>query len=360
MRYIEEFRDSNLAKKIISKLKKVKIKEATYMEVCGTHTVNASKFGIRQALPKNLKLISGPGCPVCVTDNRELDIAIEMLREYEITLATFGDMMRVPSSYSSLEKEKADGKNIRVIYSPIDALNLAKENPEKDFVLFGVGFETTTPMIAHTIKVASKKRIKNFYVYSVHKLIPPALKVLVKDENIKINGFLCPGHVSVIIGSNPYEFIARDYKIPCVITGFEPLDILQGILMLVIQTKEKEAKVEIQYKRGVNKEGNKVALELINDVFDKSDALWRGLGIISQSGLVIKEKYSQFDALKKFPVDPPPVKKHKGCKCGDVLKGLIMPYNCPLFKNVCNPLNPVGPCMVSSEGSCAAYYHYAS
>ena len=360
MRYIEEFRDSNLAKKIISKLKKLKIEEAIYMEVCGTHTVNASKFGIRQALPKNLKLISGPGCPVCVIDNRELDIVIEMLKKYDITLATFGDMMRVPSSYSSLEREKADGKNIRVIYSPIDALNLAIKNPEKDFVLFGVGFETTAPMIAHTIKVASKKKIKNFYVYSVHKLIPPALKALVRDENLRINGFLCPGHVSVIIGSNLYRFIAEDYKIPCVVTGFELLDILQGILMLAIQTKEKKAKVEIQYKRGVNKEGNKVALELINEVFDKSNTLWRGLGIIKNSGLIIKERYSQFDVLKKFPVEAPPIKRHKGCRCGDVLKGLILPYECQLFRNVCNPLNPVGPCMVSSEGSCAAYYHYES
>jgi len=360
LRYIEEFRDSNLAKKIISKLKKLKIEEAIYMEVCGTHTVNASKFGIRQALPKNLKLISGPGCPVCVIDNRELDIVIEMLKKYDITLATFGDMMRVPSSYSSLEREKADGKNIRVIYSPIDALNLAIKNPEKDFVLFGVGFETTAPMIAHTIKVASKKKIKNFYVYSVHKLIPPALKALVRDENLRINGFLCPGHVSVIIGSNLYRFIAEDYKIPCVVTGFELLDILQGILMLAIQTKEKKAKVEIQYKRGVNKDGNKVALELINEVFDKSDTVWRGLGMIKNSGLIIKERYSQFDVLKKFPVEAPPIKRHKGCRCGDVLKGLILPYECQLFRNVCNPLNPVGPCMVSSEGSCAAYYHYES
>ena len=360
MRYIEEFRNPDLAKKIIAKLKELNIEQAAYMEVCGTHTVNASKFGIKQALPENLRLISGPGCPVCVTDNRELDIAIGMLREHGITLVTFGDMMRVPSSYSSLEKEKANGKDIRVIYSPIDALNLAIKNPEKDFVLFGVGFETTAPMIAHTIKVASKKKIKNFYVYSVHKLIPPALKALVVDEDLRINGFLCPGHVSVIIGSNPYKFIARDYKIPCVITGFEPLDILQGILMLAKQTKEKEAKVEIQYKRGVNKEGNKVALELINDVFDKSDALWRGLGLIKNSGLVIKERYSQFDVLKKFPVEPPPIKEHKGCKCGDVLKGTTLPYDCPLFRNVCNPQNPVGPCMVSSEGSCAAYYHYES
>lgn len=360
MKYIDEFRDPNLAKKIISRLKKLKINKANYMEVCGTHTVNASKFGIRQALPEGLRLISGPGCPVCVTDNRELDIAIEMLKKYEITLTTFGDMVRVPSSYSSLEKEKANGKDIRVVYSPIDALKLAQKEPEENIVFFGVGFETTAPMIAYTIKYANEKKIQNFFVYSVHKLIPPALKVLVKDKNTRIDGFLCPGHVSVIIGSNPYKFIARDYKIPCVITGFELVDILQGILMLAKQTKEKEAKVEIQYKRGVNKEGNRVALKLIDEVFNKVDSSWRGLGLIPQSGLTIKSKYFQFDALKKFPVKPPPVKKHKGCKCGDVLKGTILPYDCPLFRKVCNPQNPVGPCMVSSEGSCAAYYHYAS
>jgi hydrogenase expression/formation protein HypD len=331
------------------------------MEVCGTHTVAISRFGIRRSVPKNLNLLSGPGCPVCVTPNEEIDWAIEITKRPDTILATFGDMMKVPGSYSSLTQEKSRGAAIKVCYSTLDALKLAQENPEKKVVFFGVGFETTTPSVAHSIIQAKNMNLKNYYVYSAHKTVPEALKALAETPELNLDGFILPGHVSSIIGSRPYEFVPKEYKLACVISGFEPLDILQSLTLLIKQVKEKSSKVENNYKRVVREEGNLKALEVMYEVFEQSDAKWRGLGVIPGSGLKIKEDYEEFDASKTFSyVEVPPVKEHKSCRCGEVLTGMISPFKCPLFAKACTPEHPVGPCMVSSEGSCAAYYRYES
>ncbi len=328
------------------------------MEVCGTHTVAIFRSGIRNILPQNISLISGPGCPVCVTPDRDIDLAIEIARKDNVIFTTFGDMMKVPGTISSLERERAMGADIRVVYSSLDALDIAIKNPQKLVVLFGIGFETTSPTIASIIISAYKENISNFLALSAHKLIPPAMKILLDSGEVKIDGFICPGHVSTIIGSKPYQFIPENYGIPCVISGFEPLDILQSILMLVQQIENNEAGVEIEYNRVVHPEGNSVALKILDEVFAVGDAEWRGLGIVPKSGLYIKDKYRQFDALSVFDISVNTYAKSEECLCGEVLRGSIIPTDCPLFGEACTPDNPVGPCMVSSEGTCSAYFRY--
>lgn len=328
------------------------------MEVCGTHTMAISRHGLRQLLPDNINLISGPGCPVCVTSANDIDRIIEIARQYEVTVFTFGDMFRVPGTESSLYNEKSDGRDIKICYSPSDALEFAKNNPDKKVIFIAIGFETTIPLTSVIIKRAYSEKIDNFYIYDTHKLIPEALEILLTDKEIKIDAFLCPGHVSAIIGSIPYDFIARDYKVPCVISGFEPIDIMKSIVMIVDQIKKGRPEVEIQYSQVVRKEGNPTAVKSIYDVFDKTDSLWRGIGNIPDSGLKLKNEYMQFDAGKNFPVKEINTREPKGCRCGDVLKGIIKPVECRLFLKKCSPENPIGPCMVSSEGSCAAYYRY--
>ncbi len=357
MKYVDEFRNKNLIKKVANEIHRVVDKSRTYnfMDVCGTHTMNIFRFGLKDILPENINLISGPGCPVCVTPNDFIDQAIAIANTKKAIIVTFGDMLRVPGSYSSLDKERSRGNLVRVVYSSTDALKLAENEPTKEVVFLGIGFETTAPTVAASILIAKNKKIKNYSVLCGHKTMPKVLEVLVKDKKVNIDGFILPGHVSTIIGSKPYEFLSKRYKKRCVITGFEPLDILQAILMLVLQ--EKPA-VEIQYKRVIIKYGNPLAREMIRKVFEETDSVWRGIGMVKDSGLKIKREYAIFDAGLKFRIAKLPTKENKGCICGDVLRGVKTPLDCKLFADVCNPENPVGACMVSSEGTCAAYYKY--
>lgn len=359
MKYIEEFRDNKLAQNLAKKIKETVGKRKTVlMEVCGTHTVAIFRSGIKSLLPENLHLLSGPGCPVCVTPNYYLDKAIAYARLKDTIIVTFGDMLRVPGSSSSLEKEKANGCDIRIVYSTIEALEIAENNPKKKVVFLAVGFETTSPTTAVVILKAKEHNLKNFFVFSGHKLIPPALETLVNTIGLRVEGFLLPGHVSTIIGSKPYEFVAEKYKVPGVIAGFEPVDILQAIYMLVKQITEGKAKIEIQYTRSVKEEGNPKAKELLDEVFWATGSNWRGIGVIPLSGYFLKDNYRQFDAEENIPVEVEVRQDKTGCICGDVLQGLKTPFECPLFAKVCTPEEPVGACMVSSEGTCAAYYKY--
>ncbi len=358
MKYLSEYRDPIQAKHVLDKINKTSTKEANLMEVCGTHTVAISKFALRQVMPESVRLISGPGCPVCVTANKDIDTIIALSQQKDVIITTFGDMIKVPGSYSSFTEEKAKGHDIRIVYSALDAIETAKSNEDKEVIFFAVGFETTAPTIAASILEAKKANIKNFSVLTVHKLVPPALKALLDLGEVSLNGFILPGHVSTIIGSKPYQFLADDYKVSGVVVGFEPLDILLGIYFLVRQIENGEAKIEVEYKRTVTPDGNKVAIEKLYNVFEPADADWRGIGIIPGSGLKLRDEFSDFDALRKFDIEVPPTKEPKGCRCGDVLRGVIYPYECPLFKRACNPETPMGPCMVSSEGACAAYYRY--
>ncbi|TLM77877.1 MAG: hydrogenase formation protein HypD [Actinobacteria bacterium] len=352
------FRDPEVAKHLvdaIAALSKIPVK---IMEVCGTHTVAIAKNGLRALMPETITLLSGPGCPVCVTANRDIDTAIELARLPGVTVTTFGDMMKVPGSYSSLAREKGDGRDVRIVYSPLDALALAQTEPDRQVVFLGVGFETTAPAIAAVIRRAAEEGVANFSVHAVHKTVPEALRALVNDPDVRVGAFILPGHVSTIIGLEPYRFLASEYGIPSVITGFEPVDVLQGVYMLVKQIEEGRADAEIAYTRGVTPEGNPAARALLDEVFEPCDADWRGIGVIPGTGLAIREKYAAFDALRRYEVTPPEPKDIPGCQCGDVLRGIVLPFDCRLFAKACTPEHPVGPCMVSSEGSCAAYYRF--
>jgi hydrogenase expression/formation protein HypD len=328
------------------------------MEVCGTHTVAIAKNGLRAVMPENVTLLSGPGCPVCVTANEDIDIAIELAKQPGVIVTTFGDMMKVPGSYSSLAKEKAAGRDVRIVYSPLDALSLAEKEPDKQVVFVGVGFETTVPLIAAAIKRAQEQGLENFSVFAAHKTVPQALEALVNDPDVEIDAFILPGHVSTIIGQEPYEFIAEKYQVPGVITGFEPVDVLQGVYMILKQLEEERAEIEIAYHRGVMPEGNPTAKALVEEVFMPVDADWRGIGVIPGTGLGIRPEYDQYNAVTRIPVTPPEPKAIKGCQCGEVLRGITLPFQCKLFGKGCTPEHPIGPCMVSSEGSCAAYYRF--
>jgi len=328
------------------------------MEFCGGHTHAIMRYGIRQLVPRTVEMRSGPGCPVCVTATADLDKAIAMAHLPGVIITTFGDMVRIPGSYSNLQQARAEGADIRVVYSSIDAVEIAKANSKKSVIFIGIGFETTAPTIAASIIKAQKEGIENFYVLSLLKLTPPVMKALLELGEVKLDGIICPGHVSVIIGSYPYEFIPKNYNVSCVISGFEPLDILLCIDKLVEQIESGQPRVEIAYRRGVKPQGNKKALELIDEVFKIDGADWRGIGIVAQSGLRIKQKYEHFDADSAFQLNLKPVKVPKGCRCGDILRGVATPPECELFGKVCAPEKPIGPCMVSSEGACAAYYKY--
>ena len=355
---LKAFKDPALARGLIESIQALAPESATLMEVCGTHTVAIARNGIRGLMPEGTRLASGPGCPVCVTSNHDIDKVIALARVPEVTIATFGDMTRVPGSSSSLLAEQAAGRSVEIVYSPLDALRLAQENPGRQIVFVGVGFETTTPLVAMAIKRAKAMGLKNFTVYGAHKNMPGALEVIINDPALKLDALILPGHVSTIIGAEPYRFLAEKYGIPGVITGFEPVDVLQGIAMIMRQLHEGRAEIEIAYARGVMPEGNPVALAAIDEVFETCSATWRGLGEIPGSGYRIREEFADFDAMRRFQPDVEEVREHAGCRCGDVLRGIMAPSECPLFRKVCTPENPVGPCMVSSEGSCAAYYRY--
>lgn len=352
------FKDPKLARGLIETIHRLAPEHATLMEVCGTHTVAIARNGIRDLMPEGLRLASGPGCPVCVTCNRDIDTVIALARIPNVTITTFGDMTRVPGSTSSLLAEQAAGRSVEIVYSPLDALAFAKAHPEREVVFVGVGFETTTPLVAMAIKRAKAMGLSNFTVFAAHKNMPGALELLVGDPTLELDALILPGHVSTIIGAEPYRFLAEKYGIPGVITGFEPVDVLQGIAMLVRQLHEGRAEIEIAYARGVMPEGNPVALAAIDEVFETCTATWRGLGDIPGSGYRIRDEFANFDAVRRFGPDAEPTRDPKGCRCGDVLRARIAPNECPLFRTVCTPENPVGPCMVSSEGSCAAYYRY--
>jgi len=358
---LSSFRDPDIARGLIEAIaasaKKIG-REVKIMEVCGTHTVAIAKNGLRAVMPENVTLLSGPGCPVCVTANEDIDIAIELAKRPDTIVTTFGDMMKVPGSYSSLAREKADGHDVRIVYSPLDALALAAKEPDKEVIFVAVGFETTIPLIAASIHRAEEQGLSNFSIFSAHKTVPLALAALANDPDVKIDAFILPGHVSTIIGMAPYRFVAEEYHLPGVITGFEPVDVLQGIYMLLKQLEEGRAEIEIAYHRGVMPEGNVVAKALVEKVFTPIDADWRGIGVIPGTGLGMRPEYDAFNAVKRIPVTPPPPKEIKGCQCGEVLRGITLPYQCRLFGHGCTPEHPVGPCMVSSEGSCAAYYRF--
>jgi hydrogenase expression/formation protein HypD len=352
-----EFQDKNACSALAAKIREESKRPVVIMEVCGGHTMAIHRFGIHSLLPPTVKLISGPGCPVCVSDIRYIDHAIALARCQDIIITTYGDLIRVPGSSSSLEKEKASGADIRVVWSALESLTIAETNSSKKVVFLGIGFETTAPGTAIAVIEAQKRGNKNFYVLSSHKIMPPAMTMLI-DEGVKIDAYLCPGHVSVITGAKMYEPIAMKYHKACVISGFEPADILQAIWMIVRQVENNRTSVEIQYSRAVHRDGNRKAQEMLRRVFELKDERWRGLGLIPMSGMKLSEEFRAFDA-SGLKVDIEEPHEAKGCICGEVLKGLKSPVECALFKKVCSPDHPVGACMVSSEGSCAAAYQYS-
>lgn len=358
MKYIDEYRDRDLIMKLAGQIRRSAGRNYKFMEVCGGHTAAIHRFGIPSLLPDVIKLLSGPGCPVCVTSSDFIDKLIKYSEREDIIIATFGDLIRVPGSETSLEKMKAGGADIRIVFSALDALQTARLNKDKKVIFPGIGFETTAPGTAVTVKKAERDGINNFYILSAHKIMPPAMEALIKD-GAQLNGFICPGHVSAVTGSLIFSFIPEKYNTGCVVTGFEPADIMHAILMLIDQVNRGRPGIEIQYRRAVTEHGNMLALKHLNDVFEPCDTLWRGFGMIPSSGLVLKEKYGRFDAESRIPVTVSTHEENKLCLCGEILRGLKTPDDCPLFRKTCNPENPVGACMVSPEGSCNTWYKYA-
>lgn len=357
IKYIDEYRDKDLVLKIAREIKRISTRPLRFMEVCGGHTMAIQKFGIPSLLPENIKLLSGPGCPVCVTDRKYIDAAIALARIDDVIITTYGDLIRVPGSSSSLDEEKARGRDVRIVYSVLDALDIAAENPERKIVFLGVGFETTTPSSAAGIVNAEMRKLDNFYLHSSHKVMPPAMTALI-DEGVKIDGYIAPGHVSSITGTSIYDDIPQKYGLACVISGFEPVDLMQSIYMLTKQLETNAPAVEIQYKRAVKSEGNPKAQKLVDEIFEATNDWWRGLGVLPESGLKLREKYAHRDALKVIPVEIEKTREDKGCICGLILKGLKTPADCKLFGKVCTPNDPVGACMVSNEGACHAWHRY--
>lgn len=348
--------------KLLNALSALTGRDVTLMEVCGTHTMAIAKAGIKSILPKNIHLLSGPGCPVCVTPAGVIDAVLELAMRENVIIASYGDMMRVPGSTpgDNLQRRRAMGADTRIVYSAADAVELAAANPAKQVVFLGAGFETTAPGTAAAILGAAERGLENFSVFSMLKTVEPALRRLIASEGFAIDGFICPGHVAVITGEKGFEFLPRDYSIPAVIAGFEPQDILLTVYMLVKQLAEGKPRVQNEYSRIVKPEGNELALAAINRVFEPCDTLWRGLGMTPGSGLKIRDEYEKYDAVKKHGLDEAAINAEKptACRCGDVITGKISPGMCPLFGKRCLPEDPVGPCMVSSEGACAAAYKY--
>jgi hydrogenase expression/formation protein HypD len=357
MKYVDEYRDRELVVKIAREIKRISVKPISLMEVCGGHTMSIQRFGIPAMLPPTIRLLSGPGCPVCVSSRKYIDQAIAYCRLPDVIVTTYGDLIRVPGSTSTLDREKALGADVRIVYSVMDALTIAINNADKMVVFLGIGFETTAPASAAAIFGAYRQQLKNFFLFSSHKIMPPAMAALI-DEGVKIDGYIAPGHVSTITGISIYRDIAEKYHLGCVIAGFEPVDLMEAILLLTRQIEHSDQKVEIQYKRAVNKQGNIKAIEMMEEVFELRDDWWRGLGVLPGSGLKLKEKYAGYDAERMLHVEVEPTRDDKGCICGDILKGLKNPKDCTLFARACTPQNPSGPCMVSNEGACHAYYRY--
>jgi hydrogenase expression/formation protein HypD len=340
--------------------------DLTFMEVCGTHTVSAARSGLHSMLPKKIRLISGPGCPVCVTPVGYVDHALALSRLPQVTITTFGDLLRVPGSFQkgvdktppSLISAKAKGADVRVVYSPLDALKIAREEKEREVVFLSVGFETTTPVIAAAVSQAITSGVRNFSILTANKTVIEPLLVLGTSTEIKIHGFILPGHVSVIIGANAYKDLAEKFHIPCAIAGFEPVEMLQAIVSLVSQVSENRPRIDNCYQGVVRPEGNPKACDVMNKIFEPCDSVWRGIGNIPNSGMKLRAEYQAVDAARRFQVELPTAVEPSGCRCGDVLRGVISPPQCGLFGKSCTPDNPRGACMVSSEGSCAAYYQF--
>ena len=358
MKYVEEYRDPELGKKLLERIHQRSHKHIKLMEFCGGHTVAIFKHGLRQLLPANIEMLSSPGCPVCVTASNDLDKAIALSKIPNVIITSFGDMVRVPGSRSSLQQAKAEGADVRIVYSTQDALAIARDNADKSIIFIGIGFETTAPTVAASILQAEQENLKNYYVLSLHKVCPPIMKAILDLGEVRIDGIICPGHVSAVIGSRPYRFIADDYHIACAVSGFEPVDILLAVDRLVEQIEGNKPDVEIAYRRGVKEEGNLPALRLMESVFEIGEADWRGIGIVQDSGLKIRMSYAKLDAEKNFSIRVEQSREPKGCICGAVLRGVSTPLDCKLFRVTCTPEHPVGPCMVSSEGSCATYFQY--
>ncbi len=358
MKYLQEFRDPVLAKKLFDEIESVTTKKWAIMEVCGGQTHSIIRNGIDQLLPEKIELIHGPGCPVCVTPLELIDKALAIAAKPDVIFCSFGDMLRVPGSEKDLFRIKSEGGDIRTVYSPLDALKIAKENPDKEVVFFGVGFETTAPANAMTIFQAKKQNVTNFSMLVSHVLVPPAIAAIMESPTNRVNAFLAAGHVCSIMGFSEYPPLTEKYKMPIVVTGFEPLDVLEGIRRAVIQLEANEAKVENAYERVVNYEGNIAAQKMLADVFETKDRAWRGIGVIPHSGWSLNENFRDFDAEYKFDVTGIVTHESELCHSGEVLQGMIKPHECPAFGKECTPRKPLGATMVSSEGACAAYYNY--
>jgi len=358
MEHTAAYRDATLARSLIQQIKNAGRHPARLMEVCGTHTVSIFRSGIRSVMPETISLLSGPGCPVCVTDQSDIDAFIALSDIKDVIVTTFGDLMRVPGSGTSLQQQKGEGRDIRVVYSTMDAVALAQKNSRKQVVFLGVGFETTAPTIAAAIKAAEEMGLSNFSVFAAHKRVPPALNALMQADAVKIDGFILPGHVSVVIGLQAYRPFFERYRVPCVVAGFEPVDILYAVQQLVDQIENNSPQLANAYGRAVAENGNPSARRLMAEIFDIGDAVWRGIGRIPRSGLYINAAYAAFDARCRFSLRVPAAREPEGCACGEILTGAKAPPMCPLFRSRCTPSNPVGPCMVSTEGTCAAYFRY--
>ena len=361
MRFVDEFRSGDVAAGLAERIAELADPEEHYkvMEVCGGHTHAIYKHGVEDLLPDQVELVHGPGCPVCVIPMGRQDDAIAIAEREEVIFTTFGDMMRVPASKGSLLDAKARGADVRMVYSPLDALKLARDNPDREVVFFAIGFETTAPSTALTLLRARAERIDNFYLFCNQVTIIPAIRAILDSPDLRLAGFVGPGHVSTVIGLRPYEFIARDYGRPVVVSGFEPLDVLQGVYMILRQLREGRSEVENQYSRVVRDEGNSAALRAIAETMElRTTFEWRGLGFISQSALKLREEFADWDAELRYELPGVRVADPKACQCGEVLKGVIKPWECKVFGTACTPDHPIGTCMVSSEGACAAYFNY--
>ncbi len=358
MKYIDEYRNHEVVKAVSQAIHKISEKYISVMEICGGQTHTILKYNFEEYLPKNITLIHGPGCPVCVTPVSIIDKAISLASRNDVVLVTFGDMLRVPGSVGDLLSAKANGKDVRMVYSPLDAVKIAGDNPEKKVVFFAVGFETTAPSNARSVIEAKKLNLNNYYLLCANMLVPPAIEALMNNKNVKIRGLLAAGHVCTVMGLKEYEIIAEKYHIPIIATGFEPLDIITGIYEAVGQIEEDRYEVVNKYSRAVSREGNLHAQKLIELVFDKTDKEWRGIGVIPQSGLKLKDEFYEFDAEKNFILDGIEVREPKDCIAGEILQGMKKPADCISFGKICNPEHPLGAPMVSPEGACAAYFRY--
>lgn len=358
MEILKELKSNDISQKLLKKINSKWSFDISIMEVCGTHTNVILKNALKDVLSKNIKLINGPGCPVCVTPQGYIDTAIELSKKNNVIITTFGDLIRVPGSNSSLSKEKAKGRDIRVVYSPLDSIEIAKKNVDKEVVFLSIGFETTAPIIALSIKKAKEENIKNYSVLNSLKTMPEAMEALVLNPNVKVDGFLCPGNVATIIGEKPFLDIAEEYKMPMVISGFEINDILSSIYTLIEMKEKNEYGLINLYTRLVNKDGNKEANNLLRNIFKLTESTWRGLGKVNNAGLELRDEYKSFDVLFKFKISMKENNNNSACSCGDILMGIKEPTECKLFGKVCTPLNPIGACMVSEEGTCSAFYKY--